>query len=250
MIPKIVHLCWLSGDPYPENIAQCISSWKKHLPDYEIMIWDANRFDINSLQWTKEAFEAKKYAFAADYIRFYAVYNYGGIYLDSDVEVLKSFDDLLDLPYFVGEENMGANLEVAIFGAEKGTQWVKDAMGYYNDKHFIKEDGFYEITVCPVLIDGFLSTKYERVMVSSPSEITRDPSRLFVLPLDWLCGRKRIKENKAASYYVTENTHSVHHFAHSWAEFPGGPLHGLYYKLTGKNWRKHYYEDFHLIQSI
>ena len=104
MIPKIIHLCWLSGDPYPEKIQKCLASWKKHLPDYEIMLWDTNRFDVNSTAWTKEAFEAHKYAFVADYIRFYAVYHYGGIYLDSDVEVLKSFDDLLDKPYFVGEE--------------------------------------------------------------------------------------------------------------------------------------------------
>ena len=88
-IPKIIHLCWLSGDPYPEKIQTCIDSWKKNLPDWEIMIWDTNKFDVNSTEWTKQAFAEKKYAFVADYIRFYALYNYGGVYLDSDVEVLK-----------------------------------------------------------------------------------------------------------------------------------------------------------------
>ena len=87
MIPKQIHLCWLSGDPYPAKIEKCLASWKKHLPDYEVVLWDTERFDLESVPWVKQAFEAKKYAFAADYIRFYALYNYGGIYLDSDVEV-------------------------------------------------------------------------------------------------------------------------------------------------------------------
>ena len=102
MIPKILHLCWLSGDAYPAKIAKCIDSWKRVLPDYDIILWDTKRFPLSQSQWVREAFEKKKYAFAADYIRFYALYTMGGIYLDSDVEVLKSFDDLLDLPYFMG----------------------------------------------------------------------------------------------------------------------------------------------------
>lgn len=116
MIPKRIHLCWLSGDPYPQKIQKCIDSWKVHLPDYEIMLWDLKRFDIAQVPWVEQAFRVKKYAFAADYIRLYALYNYGGIYLDSDVEVLKSFDPLLDLPYFVGAENAGT-IEAAIIGA-------------------------------------------------------------------------------------------------------------------------------------
>ena len=129
MIPKIIHLCWLSGDKYPAKIAKCIASWKKNLPDYEIMLWDTKRFDLNSSNWVKQAFEAKKYAFAADYIRFYALYNYGGVYLDSDVEVLKSFNPLLDLPYFVGAVQPGTP-EAAIMGAEK----VKEMATSYGKK--------------------------------------------------------------------------------------------------------------------
>lgn len=86
MIPKKIHFCWLSGDEFPPLIQYCIDTWEKVLPDYEIILWDTKRFDINSIAWVKEAFEAKKYAFAADYIRLYAVYTEGGIYLDSDVE--------------------------------------------------------------------------------------------------------------------------------------------------------------------
>ena len=121
MIPKVIHLCWLSGDPYPPMIQSCIETWKKYCPDYDIMLWDTKQFNVNSIPWTKQAFEAKKFAFAADYIRLYAVYNYGGIYLDSDVEVLKSFDDVLELPYFVCQEVDSNSIELAAFGAEKGT---------------------------------------------------------------------------------------------------------------------------------
>ena len=99
MIPKIIHFCWLSDDPYPKKIQFCLDTWKKKLPDYEIMLWDFNRFPKDKSVWVSEAFDARKYAFAADYIRFYALYNYGGIYLDSDVEVIKNFDDFLHLPY-------------------------------------------------------------------------------------------------------------------------------------------------------
>ena len=88
MIPKIIHICWLSGDPYPPLIENCINSIRTILSDYEIKVWTKENFDINSVQWVKESFETKKYAFAADYIRFWSLYNFGGIYLDSDVEVI------------------------------------------------------------------------------------------------------------------------------------------------------------------
>lgn len=138
MIPKIIHLCWLSGDAYPPLIQKCINSWKTVLPDYEIWLWDGKRFDINSSIWVKEAFSVKKYAFAADYIRCYALYHFGGIYLDSDVEVIKSFDDLLHLPYFVGKEQAGG-FEAATMGFEKGHPFFKHMLDYYDGRHFKKE---------------------------------------------------------------------------------------------------------------
>src|SRR5574344_1400117 len=102
MIPQIIHYCWLSNDPYPAELVGYMETWKKMLPDYEFILWNFDRFDISSSIWVKEAFNAKKYAFAADYIRCYALYNYGGIYLDMDVEVIKPFDDLLSKKYFLG----------------------------------------------------------------------------------------------------------------------------------------------------
>ena len=151
MIPKQIHLCWLSGDPYPAKIEKCLASWKKFLPDYEVVLWDTKRFDLDAVPWVKQAFEAKKYAFAADYIRFYALYNYGGIYLDSDVEVLRSFDPLLDLPYFAGAETAGT-IEAAVLGAEKGCDWIKQCLDYYEGRSFIREDGSYDIRMLPEIM--------------------------------------------------------------------------------------------------
>lgn len=92
MIPKVIHFCWLSNEPYPDLIKKCIESWKEKLPDYAIKKWDTTNFDVTSVPFVKEAYECKKWAFAADYIRLHALYTEGGIYLDSDVRVLKSFD--------------------------------------------------------------------------------------------------------------------------------------------------------------
>lgn len=240
MIPKIIHLCWLSGDPYPEKIQFCIDSWKKHLPDYEIMLWDTNRFDVNSEPWTKQAFEVKKYPFAADFIRLYAVYNYGGIYLDSDVEVIRSFDDLLRLPYFIGIEAGPDGVEVAAFGAEKGTPWVKDMLDYYLDRDFIDENGEMSMTPMPRIMTKLIQGKYYYTNIRTIEEFDPDPSKFCVFPVDWFCAHP-FAFNYGHAYYITRNTHCIHHFANSWtpSEYKGGPLHKLYYKVTGKDW-KHY----------
>lgn len=238
MIPKIIHLCWLSGDPYPEKIRYCIDSWKRFLPDYEIMLWDTNRFDVNSTLWTKQAFEAKKYAFAADYIRFYAVYKFGGIYLDSDVEVIKPFDDLLHLPYFVGNEAIPSSIELAAFGAEKGMQWVKDAMDYYTDRPFVKQSGELDNMPLPFVMMPLLGEKYVIVRIENLSEYNPDPSMLCILPTEWFNANPSFN-GRGQSHAITENTYCIHHFAESWIDddYPGGPLHRLYYKITGKDWR-------------
>lgn len=238
MIPKLIHLCWLSGDPYPKKIQFCIDSWKKHLPDYEIMLWDTNRFDVNSLPWTRQAFEAKKYAFVADYIRLYAVYNYGGIYLDSDVEVIKSFDDVLDLPYFVGSETEDTSIELAAFGAEKGSPWVKTALDYYEGRNFVGEDGAMDLEVQPLVMSRLLNSKYEWIPISGKEEVSRDGTKLCVFPCDWFSAHP-FKEGGGCEYRITENTHSIHHYAGQWRdeEYIGGPLHKWFYKIFGINWR-------------
>ncbi len=240
MIPKLIHLCWLSGDPYPEKIRFCIDSWKKHMPDYEIMLWDTKRFDVNSTPWTKQAFEAKKYAFAADYIRLYAIYNYGGIYFDSDVEVIQSFDKFLHLPYFAGIEAGPDGVELAAFGAEKGSGWVKYLMDYYEERNFIKENGEMDQVVMPVVMGNLLRREYYWTLIKSLEEFDPDPKRFCLFPVDWFCAHPLDLQGRP-QYKITKHTHSIHHFANSWtpADYVGGPLHKLYFKITGLDW-KHY----------
>lgn len=164
MIPKIIHLCWLSGDAFPESIRRCLETWNEILIDYEIWLWGKKpadcsclnnlhviekHFDIDCTIWTKQAYEAKKYAFAADYIRLYALFNYGGIYLDADVIVYKNFDELLHLPYFIGCDQIRA-FEAAVIGVSIGCTWIKDILDTYRDKTFIKLDGSYDMMELPV----------------------------------------------------------------------------------------------------
>ena len=151
MIPKIIHFCWMSGDPYPPQIQRCINSWKKVLPEYEIWLWDVKRFDINSSIWVKQAYDAKKYAFCADYLRLYALYNYGGIYLDSDVEVIKSFDDLLHLPYFIGYESK-KYLEAAVIGSEKQNLFLFKILQYYTNRSFRLSSGEQDLLILPKIM--------------------------------------------------------------------------------------------------
>lgn len=241
MIPKIIHLCWLSGDPYPEKIAKCISTWKKHLPDYEIMLWDTNRFDVNSTLWTRQAFEAKKYAFVSDYIRFYAVFNYGGIYLDSDVELLKSFNDLLDLPYFVGREANNEYLEVAAFGAEKGNKWVKSCLDWYDNRPFINEDGSLKTIPCPSILTSFLKEKFVLKSISSIQEFSSDMQSICIFPNCFFCSHQLLQHTSRKStleYSVTSESYCVHHFANTWIPFDKksrGLLHRIYAKLFHKD---------------
>ncbi len=215
MIPKIIHLCWLSGDSYPPKIARCLASWKKFLPDYEVVLWDTNRFDLNSSIWVRQAFEKKKYAFAADYIRFYALYHMGGIYLDSDVEVLKSFNDLLDLPYFMGAEK-AQTPEAAIIGAEKGCDWIKRCLDYYDNRSFVKEDGSLDIRKLPEIMD-------EQIRIIKPLRILSLQDSFNIRKMDM---QKEVLEFNDAFFSpkvfdsreveITPYTYAIHHYQNSW----------------------------------
>ena len=215
MIPKIIHLCWLSGDPYPTKIAKCLESWKTFLPDYEVVLWDTKRFDLNSSLWVKQACEKKKYAFAADYIRFYALYHMGGVYLDSDVEVIKPFDDLLDLPYFIGAEKAGTP-EAAIIGAEKGCDWIKQCLDYYDNRSFVKTDGTLDIRKLPEIMDEQIGKlKPLRVLSIEESKNIRafDFSREVLVFNDAYFSPKVFDSREVE---LTSYTYAVHHYQNSW----------------------------------
>ena len=199
MIPKIIHYCWLSNDSIPKDLKKYMKSWKEKLYDYEFILWDLNRFDLNRSLWVKQAFEAKKYAFAADYIRLYAVYNYGGIYMDMDVEVIKSFNDLLRNDYILGYE-AAKGLEAGVFGAPKKAPWVKEVLEYYTSKEFALPNGLYNDTPLPIIMDEVLNADY----------ITN--KKIVPLPTDFLTA----KSYKTGKITITPNTYTIHHFAGSW----------------------------------
>lgn len=216
MIPKIIHLCWMSGDPFPSDIQKCIDSWKRILPDYEIWLWDTKRFDLSTSVWVTEAYDKKKYAFCADYIRMYALFNYGGVYLDSDVEVLRSFNDLLTLPYFIGYESK-QYFEVAVIGAEKGNPFIGDVLAYYKDRHFVKENGSLDIQIMPEVMMNVTNSKWKRVLINEISDFINDPTIINVFPYDWFSPID--STGKRYVLRVSKNTYCIHHFASAWVDW-------------------------------
>lgn len=220
MIPKIIHYCWLSGDPYPNDIKRCMATWKKKLPDYAFMLWDTKRFDINSSLWVKQAFEAKKYAFAADYIRLYALYHYGGIYLDTDVEVLKSYDSLLELDMFLGADHKSEAYEVATWGIVKGSNLIKCILDYYDGNSFVKKNGTYEETVMPrIVVDVWKKCGYSVFPVQSINEakliISQNREKYIpIFPREWFCPL----DWYTFKLHLTKETYSIHRYKGGWLE--------------------------------
>lgn len=167
MIPKKIHYCWFSDEPYSDLVSQCIESWKKHLADYVFVKWDMNSIkDIDSV-WLKECIKVRKWAFAADYVRLWAVYHEGGIYLDSDVEISDSLDSFLQEEMFIGREGIQyPTLENGVkvfltshcFGAIPNHPFVKLCLEYYQDRHFICSSSpnipnglRYDMTMMPLI---------------------------------------------------------------------------------------------------
>lgn len=229
MIPKRLHLCWLSGDEFPPFISYCLETWKKVLPDYEIVLWDSKRFDIDSVPWVKEAFECRKYAFAADYIRFYALWKEGGIYLDSDVEVLKSFDPLLTAKSFIGFEASTGHYEAAIVGAEAGTQWCKDILDSYEGLHFdfeqIKKSDWM---VAPQVVGRALAKRYpdapvlppEESVIINGGELVVHPAEFFS-PIRYDIEKSYSKDRRNdRKYKKNKNTYCIHRFTGAWTQKP------------------------------
>ncbi len=209
MIPKIIHYCWFGQAALPELAQKCIDSWHKHMPDYEYKLWNEDNFDIHCNSYVKEAYMAKKYAFVSDYVRLYALYHEGGIYMDTDVEVLKPYDDLLTLSGFIGFEGTKYHpVGTGTIASISGGRWLQEQLVAYNDIHFINADGSYDLTTNPVRIT--------RIMVQNgfrqdgKEQIYKD---MHVFPVDFFCPRQTTGE-----YLQTENTYCDHHYLGSWGE--------------------------------
>jgi mannosyltransferase OCH1-like enzyme len=196
MIPKTIHYCWLSEkatDPVPGKFEYCMKTWHEVFDGYEFVLWNFDSFDINSSIWVKQAFLAKKYAFAADYMRLFALYNYGGVYLDMDVEAVKPFGDLLNRNIMLGREDHEQRIESGCFGAEKGHPFIKKCMDYYHDREF-NNPVILPTVMWNVLNESFSSENYD------------------ILPSEYLSAKSYITgETKK-----TKNTRTIHHYTGSW----------------------------------
>ena len=197
MIPKIIHYCWLSNDPMPEESISYIDSWHRLLPDYQFILWNRDNFDIESVPWVKEAFEQKKYAFAADYIRLFAIYNYGGFYLDTDIELKKAFNSLLDKHLVIGYENSRRNgVEAGCFGAEKKNLFIGNCLSYYKNRHFINNEGFLETRTLPSIMNSYITPEIKG----------------HIFSYDFFTA----KNQETGVIEESSNTYAIHHFAGSW----------------------------------
>ena len=213
MIPKRIHYCWISGDPFPDKIQKCVDSWHQLLPDYELVCWDADRVAAIGSRYVGEAVFYKKYAFAADFIRFYALYTEGGIYLDSDVEVLKPFDDLLGLRYFIGKENSGNAWEPAILGAEAGIPWMKEMLKWWKmgKKPFLDIWGRPQMQVLPWVCNRQLA-KYPIIDCETIEAWRWSEDSICRFPAEWFSP----KSWETMDIRITDETYCIHHFAATW----------------------------------
>ena len=209
MIPKIIHYCWFGRGPMPELAQHCIESWHRYMPDYEYKLWNEDNFDINSVPYVREAYEARKFAFVTDYVRLYALYTEGGIYMDTDVEVFKSYDSLLYLDGFIGFEGTKYSpVGTGTIACKPRNEWAKEQMEAYKEIHFILPDGSYDLTTNPLRISTIMSNNG---FVQNGKE--QDYKDMHVFPVEYFCPRQTTGE-----ILMTKNTYCDHHFMGSWSD--------------------------------
>lgn len=214
MIPKVIHYCWFGRNPLPPLAIKCIESWKKYLPDYEIKEWNEDNFDVNAIAYTKEAYEAKKYAFVSDYARFWIIYNYGGIYFDTDVEVIKPMDDLIAKGAWMGYEfklsthylNGAINPGLGM-GSSPHSEILKDLLHNYSNLHFQRNGRLNLKTIVAYTTEAFMARGLEIIDgVQECCGFTIYPPDYFN-PLD----------GKNKQVILTNHTYSIHHYMASWS---------------------------------
>lgn len=226
MIPKIIHYCWFGGAPLSPMAKKCIDSWKKYCPDYEIIEWNESNADVSINKFTKEAYDARSWGFATDYLRLWIIYNYGGVYLDTDVELVKSLDPVLENGPFIGFESgssqTGLYLALGLgFGAEKGNELIKKHMEIYDTLSFVNDDGSYNKLPSPhYTTDVFMEYGLDR-----HKNAVQNVGGFTVYPTDYFCPI----DTATNKLEITENTYAIHHFAGSWVDG--------YSKLRGKIYR-------------
>ena len=209
MIPKKIHYCWFGRGEMPQLAKDCIASWHKYMPDWEYKLWNEDNFDVNKIPYTAEAYAAKRFAFVTDYVRLYALQTEGGVYMDTDVEILKPLDDLLHLKAFTGYEGSKHKPPVTgLMASEAGGEWVGEQLECYNGIHFAQIDGAFDTTTNTQRI-----TEIMKSHGFHPDGCMQQYKDLTVFPTDYFCPRQTTGE-----YLLTKNTYCDHHFMGSWNE--------------------------------
>lgn len=209
MIPKIIHYCWFGGKPIPDQNKRWIDSWHKYCPDYQIIEWNEGNYDISKNRYMYEAYQRKKWGFVPDYARLDLIYNYGGIYLDTDVELIKNMDDLLYQRGFAGFESKNYVALGLGFGAVRHLPIIKKMMDDYENRVFINQDGSDSKIASPVLQTKVLEK--EGLNKNGEYQIVKD---LTIFPEKMFCGKNFITRLLELKAY----THSIHHYDASWVD--------------------------------
>lgn len=214
MIPKVIHYCWFGRGQMPKLALKCIESWKKYCPDYEIKEWNEDNFDVNAIPYTREAYEARKFAFVSDYARFWILYRYGGLYFDTDVEVIRPFDDIVARGPFMGCEqdaSSGATRPSVApglgLGVNPGLGLYREILDLYAGLHFRNTDGTLNLKTVvqyttELLCQHGLQNKAEVQQVAG----------VWVYPKEYF----NPTDMSNLKIRTTEHTHSIHHYAGSW----------------------------------
>lgn len=205
-IPKIIHYCWFGRGKKTKLSNKCIESWKKFLPDYDIIEWNEDNFDINSNIYAKQAYDAKKYAFVSDYARLYVLYNYGGIYMDTDVEVLKSLDEFLKYDAFCGFESKEF-CGTGIISCKKSNLIIKEFLDRYENMNFINDDGTNNEVPNPrIFTEICINNGITLINKEQSIKGLKVFPKTYFYPLTF----------KSIESDFSENTYTIHHFAGSW----------------------------------
>ena len=208
MVSKIIHYCWFGGGDKSKKMKRYIENWKKKLPDYEIIEWNESNFNIYSNKYVKEAYELRKFAFVSDYVRLYALYNYGGVYFDTDVEVIKNIDQLLEKNKDIYGFELKEKIMTGVMIAKKNSNIIKEFLSKYEDRSFIDSNGDIDLTPNTKILTELL--KRRGLILNNQIQEFSD---FIALPIEYLAAfdLQNLCEN------ITQNSFTIHHYDFSWA---------------------------------
>lgn len=217
-IPKIIHYCWFGRNPLPPLARKCIASWRKYLPDYEIKEWNEDNFDVNAIPYTREAYAAKKYAFVSDYARFKILYEEGGLYFDTDVEVIRPLDDIIARGPFMGCEGDATNSATAPavapglgLGVNPGQGLYKEILKFYRSISFNEDNKEKYVTVVEYVTKLLCKRGLQNIKGIQCID------GIYIYPKEYFCPLSPVESKN--EIHITRNTRTIHHYAGSWLPY-------------------------------